>query len=555
MNTENSTQNTQKKRPNLGRRSAVGLLLIAALLAVSAFSKPARAAQTADTDIIYLESNDARTNQNAILAYRRTPDGAVSALPGSPFFMGGSGSSATRDTDQNVIVSPDQTLLFAVNCGSNSIAVFHIAPDGTLTPVSDSPFPSGGVTPVSVGLLGDRLYVAHLGGNFPQPMSNYTGFTVAPDGGLTPILGATVTVGYGAHPTQTLTTPQAPLVFGADFGSGKIQAFRITASGAMQQSPNTPLSSDAPLGLTAHPTQPILYVGLPFAAQLGVYTFDSAGTLTPVTRASNSGSAICWLTVTRDGKNLYSTNTGDNSVSWYDLSNPLAPIERQHLPLTGGGGAFQLMTNAAGNYLYVVTQRFSSNLNENALHTFRIGASGVLTEVGSPLVLPLSASALPQGVAVIQPPTRVFGQIALEGASPGAIAGQTLTFQFRPTDHSAPFTRRAALDASGNFALPQVPPLTYDIWIKGQKWLAKTARVDAASGAAGGVTVTLPAGDANNDNFVDASDFGLLVGAYGGDAGSPGSGYDARADFNGDGLVDTTDFGLLVGNYGGQGDQ
>ena len=63
----------------------------------------------------------------------------------------------------------------------------------------------------------------------------------------------------------------------------------------------------------------------------------------------------------------------------------------------------------------------------------------------------------------------------------------------------------------------------------------------------------LKAGDANGDNAVDTSDFGLLVGAYGSSIKVPGSGYDPAEDFNCDGSVDTTDFGLLVGNYGGIG--
>ncbi len=585
IETKNKTKNKTKKNGQTtgpkfepkSRNAASGLLLTAALLAAAALPNPARAEGTAKrralpsrsvpvgvyrprpaveilaaTDILYIETNDTATNQNAILAYRRTPDGAIAPLPGSPFLMGGSGSGATRDTDQNVIVSPDQTLLFAVNCGSNSIAVFHIAADGSLTPSAGSPFASGGVTPATVGLSGNRLYVAHLGGGQSRP--NYTGFTVASNGALTPIPGATITLNAGVHPTQTLTTPQAPLVFGADFGSGNLQAFQIGATGAIKQSPGTPLHGNTPLGLTVHPTQPILYVGEPFAARLGVYTFNSAGTLTPIATADNSGADICWLTITRDGKNLYSTNTGDNSVSWYDLTDPLAPVERQHLPLTGGGGAFQLSTNAAGTYLYVVTQRFSSSLSENALHTFRIGANGSLTEYAAPLQLPISSTGLPQGVAVIQPPTAVSGQITLQGAFPGAIAGQNLTLQFRPTDHSPSFAWQAALDAGGNFTLPQIPPQPYEVWIKGAKWLAKTQRVDTTAGSVGNVRAALPAGDGNNDNRVDASDFTLLIGAYNSDAAIAGSGYDARADFNGDGMVDSTDFTLLIGSYNQSGD-
>ena len=107
---------------------------------------------------------------------------------------------------------------------------------------------------------------------------------------------------------------------------------------------------------------------------------------------------------------------------------------------------------------------------------------------------------------------------------------------------------------NGKFVINGVPAGTYDALIKGKQNLA--VLVPGVVVTAAGVTlpgVLLPAGDANNDNFCDTSDFGVLVGVYGSDSAVAGSGYDPAADFNSDGIVDTTDFGLLVGNYGAQG--
>ena len=70
------------------------------------------------------------------------------------------------------------------------------------------------------------------------------------------------------------------------------------------------------------------------------------------------------------------------------------------------------------------------------------------------------------------------------------------------------------------------------------------------------MTLPLLVGDANGDNSVDATDFGLLVvSCYNSDRSIPGSGYDPTCDFNGDGTIDATDFGLFVGNYGLSGDE
>ena len=152
---------------------------------------------------------------------------------------------------------------------------------------------------------------------------------------------------------------------------------------------------------------------------------------------------------------------------------------------------------------------------------------------------------------VYSAPTTLSGKVALEG---WAGKPQSVNFQFRPTDGSAAFTQSVPLDAAGNFTVANVLPQSYAIAIKGPLWLQKTVSADLTNGPVSGLNVTLPAGDGNNDNFCDTSDFGILVGAYGSSVSATGGGYDPAADFNGDGFVDASDFGLLVGNYGAQGD-
>ena len=126
---------------------------------------------------------------------------------------------------------------------------------------------------------------------------------------------------------------------------------------------------------------------------------------------------------------------------------------------------------------------------------------------------------------------------------------QNVTFLLVPADGSARITRLVSVPASGAFTISGVPQNNYTVWIKGTKYLAASGAADASVGSVSGLTALLGAGDANNDNSVDTSDFGVLVGAYNGDVTVPGSGYDETADFNGDGVIDTTDFGLLVGQY------
>ena len=141
------------------------------------------------------------------------------------------------------------------------------------------------------------------------------------------------------------------------------------------------------------------------------------------------------------------------------------------------------------------------------------------------------------------------GVLSFEGIVSSASA-QNVTFLFRPLDGSRDITQTVSVPPSGAFTLSGLPQKQYTLHIKADKYLAANVSVDATQGNVSGVKATLLAGDANNDNSCDTSDFGVLVGSYGSAANVSGSGYDPTADFNGDGSVDATDFSLLVGNYG-----
>ena len=153
------------------------------------------------------------------------------------------------------------------------------------------------------------------------------------------------------------------------------------------------------------------------------------------------------------------------------------------------------------------------------------------------------------------PTVSVSGVVTLEGpALP--YRPHTLSFQFRPVGGGAAFLRSVALNPDGAFTLSNIPPNRYNLWMKSAKWLASVVAVDASGGSASGVTALLRACDTNNDNLVDATDFGLFVGTFGDiyDQTSPSAPSDDLAcDFNEDGSVDATDFGLFVSNYGQSG--
>src|SRR5206468_7768872 len=117
-----------------------------------------------------------------------------------------------------------------------------------------------------------------------------------------------------------------------------------------------------PLGLALNPLAPLLYVGFTPINQIGVYRYDAQGHLTFLRTVADSGAAVCWLIVNRAGTRLYASNTGDNSISVFDLSDPANPIEMQHLLLRGVGNPFQLALDSEDRFLQVVDQRASASI-------------------------------------------------------------------------------------------------------------------------------------------------------------------------------------------------
>jgi 6-phosphogluconolactonase (cycloisomerase 2 family) len=384
--------------------------------------------------IVYTQSNIPTENGNSILGFRRDDDGKLTPLPNSPFPTGGQGivdpqfNLASIDGDRQLITNPERTRLFAVNSGSNTIAVFDIFPDGKLSPVKGSPFPSGGVYPVSLSLVDDFLYVANKNLD-PQDLSrdasgslpNYTSFRVTQRGRLIPRF--TFEVPVGSAPEAIVISPDEKFLFSVEQFGQMVRAFRILRNGRLSESINSPLSGFSsianttpvgPVGIEVHPKLPFVYIGYPLSSKVGVYSYnDYTGELTFLKVVSNSGQAICWLYANEAGTRLYTAESFSNSVSVYDLAEPSNPVEIQHLILQGSNlplvngltqvGPVNIALDPTESFLNVISQRQQAiaPLNEGTgVNIFRVNSEdGTLSEVSSsPFVISPVSDSRPQGV-------------------------------------------------------------------------------------------------------------------------------------------------------------
>ncbi len=139
-------------------------------------------------------------------------------------------------------------------------------------------------------------------------------------------------------------------------------------------------------------------------------------------------------------------------------------------------------------------------------------------------------------------------------AQPDLLQQLPITVTLRSATNTLYTFPNLTTDSNGSVTIPlgTLPHGVYSWWAKGPQYLANRGSVTLS----GAVSTQLEAGqmragDANNDNLVDISDFVVLRGTFGKSTGTPG--YDERADFNGDTTVDITDFTWLRGNFGSAG--
>ncbi|MFL5734141.1 MAG: dockerin type I domain-containing protein, partial [Chloroflexia bacterium] len=150
----------------------------------------------------------------------------------------------------------------------------------------------------------------------------------------------------------------------------------------------------------------------------------------------------------------------------------------------------------------------------------------------------------------------LVGHVTWQGrpAQPNALQQVAITMSLRLASGGPDNEYAGTTDARGFFTstVSGLPPGLYNWRVKDPKYLAN------------GGTVTLPgagstsqemgfmlAGDCNNNNVVDSTDFAILKASFGKSFGQ--SGYDDRADFTGDLAVNVTDFSILRGNFGAGG--
>ena len=150
--------------------------------------------------------------------------------------------------------------------------------------------------------------------------------------------------------------------------------------------------------------------------------------------------------------------------------------------------------------------------------------------------------AVRDALARTAPPVGLSGTVRMAGRSD--YSGPLLVELYQ--GGTAVQTLTVTSSADGSFSLPDVAAGDYTVWLKHAQMLAVVRDVTLPSAQPIDFG-QLTAGDVDDSNRVDLTDFSILSSRF--NSSSADAGYDARADLNSDGAVTLVDFSLLSSSF------
>jgi 6-phosphogluconolactonase len=311
---------------------------------------------------VYTLSNEVAGNK--VLTYSRAATGMLSFVTGYP--AGGTGTGTGLGSQGAVTLSDDNNILLAVNPGSNSVSSFVVSgKDLQLI----STVPSGGVLPISVTVHKDLVYVLNAGGN-----GNVSGFMLHADGSLHPIDNSSRPLSSSAAgPAQVSFVQDGKVIVVTEKANNKIISYTIGMNGLAGSMHFLSSANPTPFGFAVGMDGKI-YVseaagGASGASTVSSYLVAADGVITLADGPESAGqTAACWVVATNNGKYIYATNTGSNSVSSFRATN---------------NGSLDILRAVAANYTVSTPIDAALSNNSKFLYVLNSGSESITAFTGS----------------------------------------------------------------------------------------------------------------------------------------------------------------------------
>ena len=308
--------------------------------------------------------------------------GALTAVAGSPFMTGQSGS-------RSVSIDPSGKFAYVANNVSANVSAYAInATTGALTALAGSPF-AAGANPgsVTVDPSGKFLYVPNSG-------SNTT--TIFSLDAVTGVPGAARTVaGRNGNLEMAMTRGTTAVAYTPKFAyvanqnSNNVSAYSINATTGVLTSVGAAVAAGTlPFSVSVDPSGKFAYVANRNSANVSAYSINATtGALTPIDAdpvtagVQNFPAGIISGSVTVDpsGKFAYVANFGDCNVSAYTIDATTGVLTAMAgSPFDVVGGPSSVTVDPSGRFAYVASEDTAN------VSVFTIDATtGALTGVGA----------------------------------------------------------------------------------------------------------------------------------------------------------------------------
>lgn len=303
----------------------------------------------------------------------------------------------------SLLLSPNGRWLFAVNAGSDEISCLEITPQGLM--LRDK-VPSGGEFPVSLALRDELLYVLNSGGDgniIGFTVDDEGRLTPLPGSTRSLHAGGRNPPFFLVSPAQVGFSPAGDKLIVTVKGSNDIHVFLLDEDGRPSERPVTTKSAgNRPFSFAFDMRGHLLVtepfgghgVGTPNAGAVTSYQLRPDGRLEVIDASvDNAQTATCWIAVDGQGRYAYATNNASATISGYRIDDDghlrLLEDEGVSASLPPGSAPVDISVSRDGRFLYTV------NAGRGSLDVFQIDpVSGHLTSLGEIGGLPVSDGAV-----------------------------------------------------------------------------------------------------------------------------------------------------------------
>lgn len=244
--------------------------------------------------------------------YANFNDGSLQAIGGTPFLAQPSANS--------IVIDPAKSFAYVANAGNGkapgNVESYSLALSGAMLEIG---LTNVGLSPVALAMdsAGKFLFVANRDSN------TISVFSVGANASLTAVPNS-VTI---PTPVALAVVPANNILFVADSSDGYVWALQISGTGVLTNSAQLPpvVSGSTPSGLAMNAAGTFLYVANRDSENVSAFTIASgagsvAGTLTPIA-GSPYGAALAPVAgaVDPSGQFLYVADQNSNQISGYKI--------------------------------------------------------------------------------------------------------------------------------------------------------------------------------------------------------------------------------------------